>query len=126
MDEGLVGVTFLLPLQFDLAATLLAAIAATWAACRRSYDVVGVCMLALVGSVGGGLLRDTVFLRQIPVVMQHSEYLWTILAGVTIGRKGASTEPPTFRQLTFRRVRRPIFPLDLANADPQARSTANT
>lgn len=84
MDEGLRGVTFLLPLQFDLAATLLAAIAATWAACRRSYDVVGVCMLALVGSVGGGLLRDTVFLRQIPVVMQHSEYLWTILTGVAV------------------------------------------
>ena len=82
MDEGLRGVTFLLPIQFDLVATLLAAIAATWAACRRSYDVVGVCMLALVGSVGGGLLRDSVFLRQIPVVMQHSEYLWTILTGV--------------------------------------------
>jgi uncharacterized membrane protein YeiH len=82
MGEGLRGVSFLLPLQFDLAATFLAALAATWAACRRSYDLVGVCMLALVGSCGGGLLRDAVFLRQIPVVMQHSEYLLTILAGV--------------------------------------------
>ncbi|MBW8905817.1 MAG: TRIC cation channel family protein [Betaproteobacteria bacterium] len=85
MTETMPGVSFLLPLQFDVAATFLAAIAATWAASRRGYDLIGVCMLAFVGSVGGGLLRDSVFIMQIPVVMQHRDYLWAILLGVAIG-----------------------------------------
>lgn len=79
------GVSFLLPLQFDLAATFLAAVAATWAASRRDYDLVGVFMLAFVSSVGGGLLRDSVFILQIPVVMQSAGYLWAILAAVAAG-----------------------------------------
>lgn len=79
------GVSFLLPIEFDLAATFLAAMAATWAATRRGYDVVGLCVIAFVGSVGGGLLRDSVFIRQVPVIMQHSEYLWTILLAVLVG-----------------------------------------
>ena len=85
MTETMPGVSFLLPIQFDLAATFLAAIASTWAASRRGYDLVGVCMLAFVGSVGGGLLRDTVFIMQVPVVMQHASYLWAILLGVLSG-----------------------------------------
>jgi uncharacterized membrane protein YeiH len=85
MTETMPGVSFLLPIQFDLAATFLAAIAATWAALRRGFDITGVCMLAFVGSVGGGLLRDSIFLMQIPVVMQHSDYLWAIFLGVGAG-----------------------------------------
>lgn len=79
------GVPFLLPLQFDLAATFFAAIAATWAASRRDYDLVGVCVLAFVSSVGGGLLRDSVFILQIPVVVRSAGYLWAILAAVATG-----------------------------------------
>ena len=50
MTETLPGVSFLLPIEFDLTATFLAAIAATWAASRRGYDIVGVCMLAFASS----------------------------------------------------------------------------
>ena len=85
MTEAMPGVSFLLPIEFDLAATLLAAIAATWAASRRGFDLVGGCMLAFVGSIGGGLLRDSVFILQIPVVMQHRDYLWAVLLGVASG-----------------------------------------
>jgi uncharacterized membrane protein YeiH len=85
MTESLPGVSFLLPIEFDLAATFLAAIAATWAASRRGYDFIGVFMLAFVGSIGGGLLRDSVFILQVPVVMQHRDYLWAILLGVGVG-----------------------------------------
>jgi uncharacterized membrane protein YeiH len=42
-------------------------------------------MLATVTSVGGGLLRDSVFIAQIPVVMQDARYLWAILAAVLVG-----------------------------------------
>ena len=85
MTETLPGVSFLLPLQFDLCATFIGATTGAWAASRRGYDIVGVCVIAFVSSAGGGLLRDSIFLMQIPVVMQHAEYLWTILAGVVAG-----------------------------------------
>lgn len=85
MTEALPGVSFLLPLEFDLCATFIGAVTGAWAASRRGYDLVGVCVIAFVSSVGGGLLRDALFLMQIPVVMQHSQYLWTILAAVALG-----------------------------------------
>ncbi|OAI50924.1 hypothetical protein AYO46_09020 [Betaproteobacteria bacterium SCGC AG-212-J23] len=81
----MVGVSFLLPIEFDLVATFLGALTGVWAATRRGYDVVGALMLAIVSAVGGGLLRDAVFIAQIPVVMQDARYLWAILAGLGVG-----------------------------------------
>jgi uncharacterized membrane protein YeiH len=79
------GVSFLLPIEFDLVATFLAALTGVWAASRRGYDLVGAFMLALVTSVGGGLLRDVVFIAQVPVVMQDARYMWAILTALVIG-----------------------------------------
>jgi uncharacterized membrane protein YeiH len=84
------GISFLLPIEFDLAATFLAALTGVWAASRRGYDLVGAFMLALVTSIGGGLLRDAVFIVQVPLAMQDPRYLWVILAAVVIGA-------PTYR-----------------------------
>ena len=85
MTESLPGVSFLLPLEYDLTATFIGAVTGAWAASRRGYDFVGVCVIAFVSSVGGGLLRDAMFLMQIPVAMQHPQYLWTILSAVAVG-----------------------------------------
>jgi uncharacterized membrane protein YeiH len=79
------GVSYLLPIEFDLVATFFAAITGVWAASRRGYDLVGAFMLALVTSIGGGLLRDAVFISQMPLVMQDARYLWTILAALVVG-----------------------------------------
>jgi uncharacterized membrane protein YeiH len=79
------GVAFLLPIEFDLAATFLAATTGVWAASRRGYDLVGALVLATVTSVGGGLLRDAIFIAQMPIVVQDARYLWTILAAVLVG-----------------------------------------
>jgi uncharacterized membrane protein YeiH len=79
------GVPFLLPIEFDLAATFLAALTGVWAASRRGYDLVGAFMLALVTSIGGGLLRDSVFIVQVPLAMQDARYLWTILTALIVG-----------------------------------------
>jgi uncharacterized membrane protein YeiH len=79
------GISFLLPIEFDLLATFLAAVTGAWAASRRGYDLVGAFMLAFVTSIGGGLLRDSVFLSHIPLVMQDGRYLLTILAALVIG-----------------------------------------
>jgi uncharacterized membrane protein YeiH len=79
------GISFLLPIEFDLAATFLMALTGVWVASRRGYDLVGAFMLAFVTGVGGGLLRDAVFIKQIPLVMQDARYLWAIAAAVVFG-----------------------------------------
>jgi uncharacterized membrane protein YeiH len=79
------GVSFLLPIEYDLLATFLGAVTGAWAGSRRGYDLVGVGMLAFVTSVGGGLLRDAIFVMQIPVVMEDRRYLWAILAAILVG-----------------------------------------
>src|SRR5215510_7597560 len=76
------GIPFLLPIEFDLAATFLMAMTGVWLATRRGYDLVGAFMLAFVTGVGGGLLRDAVFIKQIPLVMQDARYLWAVVAAV--------------------------------------------
>lgn len=77
---------FVLPIGFDLAATFLFALTGAWAAIRRDYDFVGVAALAFVVGVGGGLVRDAVFLQQgAPAVMQDGWYLWIVGAAVAVG-----------------------------------------
>jgi len=77
--------TSFLPIEFDLAATVLMAITGVWAASRRGYDILGAFTLAFVSGVGGGLLRDSIFLSQPPAVMQNPWYLLTVLAAVAVG-----------------------------------------
>ena len=79
------GIPFLLPIEFDLAATFLMALTGVWLATRRGYDLVGAFMLAFVTAVGGGLLRDAVFIKQIPLVMQDARYLMAVAAAVVAG-----------------------------------------
>jgi uncharacterized membrane protein YeiH len=79
------GVSFLLPIQFDLAAVFLLAVTGVWAATQRGYDVVGAFVLAFVTGVGGGLLRDAIFLQEIPFVMRDARYIWMVLAAVVVG-----------------------------------------
>jgi uncharacterized membrane protein YeiH len=79
------GVSFLLPIWFDLAAVFLFALTGVWAASKRGYDVVGAFLLAFVTGVGGGLLRDGIFLQEIPVVMKDGRFLWAVFAAVVIG-----------------------------------------
>ena len=81
----MIGVPFQLPIEFDLAAVFLLALTGVWAAAARGYDVVGAFILAFASGVGGGLLRDAVFLQEIPLVMQDTRYLWAIAGAVLIG-----------------------------------------
>lgn len=54
--------TFQLPVIFDLAAVFAFALTGALAGIKRGYDIVGVFFLALVSSIGGGLIRDGVFI----------------------------------------------------------------
>jgi uncharacterized membrane protein YeiH len=55
-------VTFQVPVLFDLGATFAFALTGALAGIKRGYDIVGVFFLALVSSIGGGLIRDGVFI----------------------------------------------------------------
>ena len=81
----MIGVPFQLPIEFDLAAVFLFALTGVWIAARRGYDVVGAFILAFCTGVGGGLLRDGIFLQEVPLVMQDKRYFWAILAAILVG-----------------------------------------
>lgn len=54
---------FQLPVIFDLCATFAFALTGALAAIKRGYDIVGVFFLALASGIGGGLIRDAVFIK---------------------------------------------------------------
>ena len=73
---------FALPLYIDLSATCLYAITGALLAIRRHYDVVGLFVLALVSGVGGGLIRDGIFIqRGPPLAMSDGRYLFVVILG---------------------------------------------
>ncbi|MGH7926986.1 MAG: trimeric intracellular cation channel family protein [Candidatus Binatia bacterium] len=75
---------FQLPVAFDLAATFLFAITGTLAGMRRHYDIIGVFALAFATALGGGLLRDGVFISAgPPVAVTNVYYLPVVMAAVT-------------------------------------------
>jgi len=71
-----------LPAGIDLGATILFSITGAMVAIRRHYDAVGVVVLALACSLGGGLLRDGLFIQAgPPVAMRDGSYMFAVLAG---------------------------------------------
>jgi uncharacterized membrane protein YeiH len=75
------------PHYIDLGATFLFSITGALVAIRRHYDWVGLFVLALCSSIGGGLLRDGLFIQEgPPAAMRSADYLWAVVAGcVTAG-----------------------------------------
>jgi len=73
---------FNLPIYIDLSATCLYAMTGALLAIRRHYDVVGLFVLALVSGVGGGLIRDGIFIQKgPPVAMSDGRYLVAVIIG---------------------------------------------
>ena len=77
---------FHLPIIFDLGATFAFGITGALAALRRGYDFIGLFVLAFASGVGGGLLRDGLFIQQgPPALTTDSRYIVAILAASVIG-----------------------------------------
>src|SRR6187551_1181485 len=73
---------FTLPLYIDLSATCLYAMTGALLAIRRHYDVIGLFVLALVSGVGGGLIRDGIFIQHgPPLAMSDGRYLAVVIIG---------------------------------------------
>ncbi len=72
---------FDLPIYIDLAATFLFGLTGALAALKRGYDWIGLLALAFATAVGGGLIRDGIFISQgPPVVTKDSRYVLVIIA----------------------------------------------
>ena len=74
---------FTIPAYFDYAATVTWALSGAVVGVRRSYDIVGVFVVALLSSMGGGLLRDGILLQRTPAFLTDGTYL-ILIATVTV------------------------------------------
>jgi uncharacterized membrane protein YeiH len=84
--------SFDLPVAFDLGATFAFALSGALAGIKRNYDIVGVLALALVSGIGGGLIRDGLFLAQGPTpLLTNPHYIEVIafaaLCGIVFGHR---------------------------------------
>jgi len=77
---------FRIPIAFDLCATFIFGITGALVALRRGYDIVGLFALAFVTGVGGGLLRDGIFIQQgPPAVTTDGRYIVVVLLAGLVG-----------------------------------------
>ncbi len=78
--------SFALPALFDLGATFAFALSGALAGIKKNYDIVGVVALALVTGLGGGLIRDGLFLAQGPTpLLTNPHYLEAVVLGAIGG-----------------------------------------
>jgi uncharacterized membrane protein YeiH len=79
--------TVTLPLTIDVGATFLFSITGAWVAIRRHYDAVGLFVIAMASGLGGGLMRDGIFIQSgPPAAMREGVYIIAVLAGCIAGR----------------------------------------
>ena len=77
--------TVALPISIDLGATVLFSITGAMVAIRRHYDPIGLFVLALACGLGGGLLRDGLFIQAgPPVAMRDGSYIIAVIAGCAL------------------------------------------
>ncbi|HYL26321.1 MAG TPA: TRIC cation channel family protein, partial [Candidatus Nitrosotalea sp.] len=74
---------------FDLGATFVWAVTGAGLGVRYGYDYTGIFVMAFVSAVGGGLLRDGIFLQHVPVALQNPNYLIVVLCGAVVGTVGS-------------------------------------
>ena len=72
------------PLWIELTAVVAGALAGAVFGATRGLDAVGIVALAVVGGLGGGVLRD-VLLGTIPLALTTPAYLYTAAAAALIG-----------------------------------------
>ncbi len=72
------------PLWIELTAIVAGAIAGAVFGASRGLDAVGIAALAVVGGLGGGVLRD-VLLGTIPLALTTPAYLYTAAGAALIG-----------------------------------------
>lgn len=78
---------FHLPIWFDHGATFAFALTGALAAINRGYDIVGIFFLALASGIGGGLIRDGVFIPsgEATPLLTDPRYIELVVAATIAG-----------------------------------------
>lgn len=78
---------FTLPIWFDHGATFAFALTGALAAIKRGYDIVGVFFLALACGLGGGLIRDGIFISSpgATPLLTDPRYIQLVIAATIVG-----------------------------------------
>lgn len=82
--QALQGDTFAIPAYLDYVATFTWALSGAIVGARRGFDLMGVLVVALVSSMGGGLLRDGLFLQRPPALLWDGTFLSLIVLATAI------------------------------------------
>jgi len=88
-----------LPYLIDLVAVGVFAISGTLAAGRKSLDLVGVYVVAVVTAIGGGTLRDVLLSRHPLFWVTDPNYLYSITAAVVLTLAYVRFRPPPHQVL---------------------------
>jgi len=75
---------FQVPLLFDYFATFLWAMSGAIVGMHKRYDFAGVLVIALLSSTGGSLIRDGIFLQQVPPVLGDGWYIPLIFVATAV------------------------------------------
>jgi len=75
---------FRVPIFFEYAATLAWAMSGAVVGVRKRFDLTGVFVIALLSSLGGGLVRDAIFLQRTPVFLLQPVYLILVAAATVL------------------------------------------
>jgi uncharacterized membrane protein YeiH len=75
---------FHVPVALDYLATFSWAVSGAAVAIHKRFDLMGVTLVAVLASTGGGLLRDGIFLNRTPAMLTDRYYLLLILAAVVV------------------------------------------
>lgn len=74
---------FQIPIAFDYGATFTWAVSGAIVAIRQRFDITGVFVVSLLAALGGGMLRDALFLNRLPIFLVNPAYL-SLVVGATI------------------------------------------
>lgn len=75
---------FEVPILLEYVATLTWAISGAVVGMRKRFDLTGIFVIALLSSLGGGLLRDGFFLHRAPAALTNPVYLPLVLVAVVL------------------------------------------
>lgn len=69
----------------DLSAVLASGLSGALLASQKRFDLGGLAFLTLVAGLGGGLIRDVLLQRGLPVALANPSYLLVVIAAAAIG-----------------------------------------
>lgn len=76
---------FELPFIYQVVAVFLLAITGAMLAIEKKYDFSGVLIMAFIAGASGAIIRDGIFLDQMPVMIENWQYLLAILLSAAVG-----------------------------------------